>query len=260
MNNMRSGVEVREHRYGLATRPAGIGAVPKGFVRIDEPLPGKVGGRLSSYGVIVYDRPLSEDELYSFELVQLLSPDDQELAAVEIALSMSEYADRYLKLKSEDPEHFLSTVADRLKNLRRHRVYAGEGDRMAALIQARLENAVANKAATATPAMEAPCPAATTPVPEGLPEMCAVFIESAEPGRYVGMIRRGEQGYNATTYDEPDREKAKALVALLNTRMGVTALQAECMEAGSLFGWSIPGADPAFMQAKLNEKDESPSP
>jgi hypothetical protein len=79
-----------------------------------------------------------------------------------------------------------------------------------------------------------------------LPEMCFAFVESEAPGQYVAAVKNGERGYFATTYDEPDQEKAKALVNLLNERLGVSALEAECMVTGSMFGWDVPGADPEF--------------
>jgi hypothetical protein len=88
---------------------------------------------------------------------------------------------------------------------------------------------------------------------ETLPEMCLVFIESAEPGHYIGAVKNGERGYFATTYDEKDPEKAKALVSLINERLGVSALESECMLTGSMFGWKAPGADPE-VQARASAK------
>lgn len=80
-----------------------------------------------------------------------------------------------------------------------------------------------------------------------LPAMCAVFVASNSPGKYVGMVKRFESGYFPTTYDELDPEHAKALVDHINRKLGVTPLQAECMHTGSLFGWDVPGADPDVM-------------
>lgn len=81
-------------------------------------------------------------------------------------------------------------------------------------------------------------------VPQGLPEMCFVFAEDAQPGRFVRAVHRGERGYSPTTYDEADAAKARALVSMLNERLGVSEVQAECMLAGSMFGWDSPAADP----------------
>lgn len=80
---------------------------------------------------------------------------------------------------------------------------------------------------------------------EMLPEMCFVFMEDAEPGEYVRAVRRGETGCFVTSYDMTEPDKAKALVAHMNRKLGVSELQAECMLAGSMFGWDAPGADPA---------------
>lgn len=83
-----------------------------------------------------------------------------------------------------------------------------------------------------------------------LPDMCFIFMEDAGPGSYVKAVRRGEPGCFATTYDEPDTKKAEALVAHMNRKLGVSELQAECMLAGSMFGWDTLGADPERLVAK----------
>lgn len=75
-----------------------------------------------------------------------------------------------------------------------------------------------------------------------LPEMCFLFEEHAKPGAFIRGIRRGEMGYFGTTYTEQDPVKAKALVALMNSKLGVTDEQAERMHAGSMFGWDAPAA------------------
>lgn len=86
---------------------------------------------------------------------------------------------------------------------------------------------------------------------EKLPEMCLVFLDTGKPGNYIGAVKNGESGYYPTTYDEQDPEKAKNLVTLMNERLGVSALEADCMKTGSMFGWDVPGADPEFMARKL---------
>lgn len=92
---------------------------------------------------------------------------------------------------------------------------------------------------------------------EALPELCFIFMEDAEPGKYVKAVKRGESGCFETTYDEIDAGKARALVAHLNRKLGVSALQAECMQVGSMFGWDAPGADPdRLAQVKLKSAKE----
>ncbi len=90
-----------------------------------------------------------------------------------------------------------------------------------------------------------------------LPEMCLIFVADAEPGSYVRAVKRGEAGSFATTYDVTDPDKAKALVAHMNRRLGVGAVQAECMLAGSMFGWDSPAADPVRMLEVFNERAEA---
>ena len=84
-----------------------------------------------------------------------------------------------------------------------------------------------------------------------LPEMCFVVLSDGEPGQMVGIVRRGEMGCHLTDYGCQTAEAAKIIVDRQNRRLGVTELQAQCMHAGSLFGWDKPGADPEAMQPFL---------
>lgn len=81
---------------------------------------------------------------------------------------------------------------------------------------------------------------------EALPDMCFAFLFTNNPGKQVVAIKRGESGCYTTAYDEPDPEKAKALVMRINSGLRVTEKQAECMLVGSMFGWDVPGANPAL--------------
>ncbi len=75
----------------------------------------------------------------------------------------------------------------------------------------------------------------------GLPEAC--FAALAATGETV-VIHRGVMGYTPTgqhPMDVSDREGVDAL----NEQIGVTKAQAAAMLAGSMFGWTCPGADPA---------------
>lgn len=75
-----------------------------------------------------------------------------------------------------------------------------------------------------------------------LPDMCFSYVSSFAPGKNIVAIKLGERGCFATSYDESVPDKAKALVAHLNEKLGVTPEQAECMSIGSMFGWDCPGA------------------
>lgn len=77
-----------------------------------------------------------------------------------------------------------------------------------------------------------------------LPDMCYVFNPDAKPGEYVRAVRRGESGHYATTFSVPDPDSAKALVARMNAKLGVSDEEVERMHAGSMFGWRVPAAKP----------------
>lgn len=77
-----------------------------------------------------------------------------------------------------------------------------------------------------------------------LPPLCAVRMPG--DGRPVVVVR-GEPGYCNAPYEgfDPDR---------YNASLGVTPAQREAMLAGSMFGWHVPGANPA---AHANAKAEA---
>lgn len=75
----------------------------------------------------------------------------------------------------------------------------------------------------------------------GLPEMCFSILKST--GDLI-CIKRGESGYYPSDWDTHDKERNAELAAELNEQLGVTMEQRQAMEAGSMFGWSVPGADP----------------
>lgn len=60
-------------------------------------------------------------------------------------------------------------------------------------------------------------------------------------------IKKGERGYYTTQGMTP------ADVATFNKKLGVSPAQREAMLAGSLFGFSAPGADPACYANKKLE-------
>lgn len=55
----------REYRYGALNRPPGYATVPKGYIRVDAAIPGEPRTR---HGVVVYDRPLTDEEVRAYEL------------------------------------------------------------------------------------------------------------------------------------------------------------------------------------------------
>jgi hypothetical protein len=56
---------VAEYRYGVRNRPPGYGTVPKGYIRIEPARPGEPRTR---HGIVVYDRPLTDEEARGYEL------------------------------------------------------------------------------------------------------------------------------------------------------------------------------------------------
>lgn len=66
-----------------------------------------------------------------------------------------------------------------------------------------------------------------------LPEMCATrLLSTSEPI----VIKRGEVGF----WPMPDGMTIDGI----NSLFGATPAQIAAMEAGSMFGWDVPGADP----------------
>ena len=79
-----------------------------------------------------------------------------------------------------------------------------------------------------------------------LPAECYIFVAGGQPGKQIGIIRRGEAGYYLTDYAEKNPVLAADLVRRLNRRLGVGLLQAEAMQVGSMFGWDAPGVQVAL--------------
>ena len=80
---------------------------------------------------------------------------------------------------------------------------------------------------------------------EGLPEMCFSTLKTT--GDLI-CIKRGESGYYPSDWSTHDKERNAELADELNEQLGVTDEQRKAMEAGSMFGWDCPGADPAKYQ------------
>ena len=85
---------------------------------------------------------------------------------------------------------------------------------------------------------------------EGLPEMCFSTLKST--GDLI-CIRRDESGYYPSDWDTGDKEQNVELADKMNEMLGVSPIQRQAMEVGSMCGWDVPGADPAKY-----EEDYSP--
>ena len=86
-------------------------------------------------------------------------------------------------------------------------------------------------------------------VAEGLPELCFSILKTT--GQLI-CIKRGESGYYLSDWDTGDKERNAELADELNENLGVSSVQRQAMEIGSLAGWDVPGADPkAYEQDAL---------
>jgi len=78
-------------------------------------------------------------------------------------------------------------------------------------------------------------------VAEGLPKLCFSILRST--GALI-CIKRGESGYYPSDWDTGNPDQNRELADYNNQQLGVTAAQRKAMEAGSMFGWGCPAADP----------------
>jgi hypothetical protein len=138
-----------EYRYGLASRPAGVGYVPSNKpYRLEPPLSDEEGRLATCHGVIVFERPLTVDELYAFDLALLADEDLKSALATEIALELferfAEHASESEQIVQEYSADFQSMVVDTLGKIRLYRVYVGDLASFSRLVLFRLK-AIAEK-------------------------------------------------------------------------------------------------------------------
>lgn len=84
-------------RYGAAYRPVGFPNVPKGAQH--EP------HKDFKHGQAVYDRPLTADEIRSYELTPILNDVAVEQRVARVLDEMHEYADSYREMLEEEPRN-----------------------------------------------------------------------------------------------------------------------------------------------------------
>lgn len=85
---------------------------------------------------------------------------------------------------------------------------------------------------------------------DGLPEICFSTLKST--GELI-CIKRGESGYYPSVWSTSDRAENERLAEIDNLKLGVTNAQRQAMEAGSMFGWGVPAANPKFYTQKQPE-------
>lgn len=76
-----------------------------------------------------------------------------------------------------------------------------------------------------------------------LPDFCFSTIPST--GQLI-ILKKGERGYYASEWDTGNREENQKIAQAHNRRRGISNIQEAAMSAGSMFGWSLPGADPQW--------------
>jgi hypothetical protein len=86
----------RLYRYGAQNRPIGFATVPKGHVRIEPPVAGQP---LTRHGVVVYDRPLTEDEVRGYELAAFM---DADTLVEKLYAALAKYAAKYADFIRKD--------------------------------------------------------------------------------------------------------------------------------------------------------------
>lgn len=77
--------------------------------------------------------------------------------------------------------------------------------------------------------------------PLTLPDLCYSVLPSS--GELV-VLKKGEAGYFSCAYNSDSEYHNRRQLKHLNERLQVTPAQRAAMEAGSMFGWDVPAADP----------------
>ena len=126
-----------EFRYGLRSRPASIGAVPKGDFRIEPASAGEAP--VARHGVIVYERELTASELQAYELVVFPDPDLVNQLANEVLECLKPYQRQYLAMFASQPLNVVGLILSFQKKLRPYLVHLADSDSFCNLVRQRLE-------------------------------------------------------------------------------------------------------------------------
>ncbi len=79
------------------------------------------------------------------------------------------------------------------------------------------------------------------PLRSSLPDQCYSVLP--DTGELI-ILRKGESEYYRTDIDKGSREESRSVADEYNARLGISKAQEQAMSAGSMFGWTVPAADP----------------
>ncbi len=123
------------YRYGLVNRPPWCMLVPDHPFQWEQPLGEEDGRTYTRHGVIIFDRPLTVEEICRFDLALLADADLTKALAIEVALAIVEVGMDHELFAQEDASSLFILVADTLRQIRPYRVYVGDMARFAQMVE-----------------------------------------------------------------------------------------------------------------------------
>jgi len=106
-------VGMASHKYGVPNRPIGIGTVPRGYVQVLDPDPR--APEATRHGVVVYNRPLTSEEVESYQLRPWMSPG---AVVATVVRRMLPNREEYLEAAEDYPAALVQFVGGELARLR----------------------------------------------------------------------------------------------------------------------------------------------
>lgn len=136
------------YRYGLRNRPPGPGATPKGYVKYETHPEFR-------HGVLSYAEPLTDEDVYRYELVRIAEPIDLVRLVDNIVAKLVEHGavDEMLTMSEEDPTYFAQAMGQMADEFSVH--IEGGRDALAPLIVAKLRGVDGSTHSAAALAVEA---------------------------------------------------------------------------------------------------------
>lgn len=194
------------HRYGARNRPVGFATVPKGHVAIEEPPRNPNGPGVepwARHGVVVYDRPLTPDEIRSYELAPYLPSEDVVKQAVALA---DEYGQEYADVLRDSEEHEINAFARQMLSLVNEGNYFT--DASSKEMGEQIVEAILRKYPESPPAPVAPvAPAPVAPAPVAPVRAVAPAAPAATPAPSSSNVARRAEEWKALEKSEEWQEK-----------------------------------------------------